>query len=51
MKAFGAVFVGLLLVAAAAAGWKFWDIHPFIAFLLGGTGVSLIGFGFGVRLT
>lgn len=39
--------VGLIMIAGAAAAWKYWHIDGFLAFLLGGAGVSLIGFAFG----
>ena len=42
-----AVIVGLLLIAGAAAGWKFWQIDGFIASMLGCAGVALIGTAFG----
>jgi predicted negative regulator of RcsB-dependent stress response len=42
MKTFGAILVGLLLIAAAAAGWKFWQVDAMIAVIVGGSGIGLI---------
>lgn len=45
-----AAMVGLLMIGGAAAGWKFWQIDGFLAFLLGAAGVTLVGAAFGKEM-
>ena len=45
-----AVVVGFALLAGAAALWHWFDMNPFLAILLGISGLTAIGHGLGVNL-
>lgn len=50
MRTFSAVLVGGMLIVGAAAGWRFWEINPVIASILGFCGVALIFSAYNIKV-